>query len=71
MPMSSAVMRGLTYHTLIRYTNLFDRAMSMLELGRSDILPVMTHEYDFDHAVEAYEKALTDKRTSIKVMINF
>ena len=71
MPMSSAVMRGLTYPTLIRYTNLFDRAMSMLELGRSDILPVMTHEYDFDHAVEAYEKALTDKRTSIKVMINF
>lgn len=71
MPMASAVMSGLTFHTVIRYTNLFDRAMELLHFGRSNILPVMTHQYTFEEGVEAFEKALTDKKNAIKVVINF
>lgn len=71
MPMASAVMRGLTYHTLIRYTNLFDRAMILLKYGRANIKPLMTHEYTFEQGQEAFEKALNDKKSAIKVVVNF
>ncbi len=71
MPMSSAVMRGLTYKTVIRYVNQFEKAMTLLHYGRSDILPVMTHQFDFEDAQAAFDKALTSKQDSIKVVINF
>jgi len=71
MPMSSAVMRGLNYHTVIRYTNMFQRAMTMLKYKRSDILPVLTHQFDFLDAQAAFDQAICGDKRSIKVMLNF
>lgn len=71
MPMASMVMRGLTYKSVIRYTNLFDRAMILLKYGRANILPLMTHQYTFEEGDIAFEKALNDKKTAIKVVVNF
>lgn len=71
MPMASAVMRGLTYKTMIRYTNLFDRALILLEYKRANLLPLMTHQYSFEEGDIAFETALNDKKNAIKVIINF
>ena len=71
MPMSSAVMRGLTYKTVIRYVNQFEKAMTLIHYGRANILPVMTHQFPFEKAQEAFDKAVAGKKDSIKVVVDF
>ena len=71
MPMASMVMKGLTYKTVMRYTNLFDRAIMILENKQADILQFMTNQYPFLEGDIAFQRAVTDKKTSIKSVINF
>jgi len=70
MPMASVVMRGLTFKTVIRYTNLFDKAIRMIDNGTSDITPVITQHFQFSDGDKAFERAL-DKSDAIKIVIDF
>lgn len=71
MPMASSVLRELKYHAVIRYTNVFAEALTLLKYGRAEITPVLTHQFDFEHANKAFEETLTNKKDAVKVVINF
>lgn len=71
MPMSSSVMRGITYVPMIRYTNLFEEAITLLTYKRSEILPIMTHTFRFADSAFAYQKAVHDRHDSEKIVIVF
>ena len=70
MPMASSALRELKYTSVIRYTNVFKEAIAWLEAGRIDLTPVLSHEFAFKDADKAFEEALTNKTTAIKVVIN-
>lgn len=71
MPMASSVMHGITYVPVIRYTNLFEEAMTLLKYRRSTILPVMTHRFPFKDANAAYHKAVHDRKDAEKIVVVF
>lgn len=70
MPMASSVFRELKYHAVIRYTNVFAEALTMLEYGRAEIMPVLSHRFPFAEAKSAFEEALGNKN-AVKVMVDF
>jgi L-iditol 2-dehydrogenase len=70
MPMSSSALRELKYTSVIRYTNVFKEAIAWLEAGRIDLKPVLSHEFSFKNANQAFEEALNNKTTAIKIVIN-
>ena len=70
MPMASSAIRELKYASVIRYTNVFQEAITWLEDGRVDLKPILSHEFSFRDANQAFEEALTNKTTAIKVVIN-
>ena len=71
MPMTNSVLREIKYHTVIRYTNVFAEALTLLHYGRADITPVLSHQFPFSQADKAFHEAMTNKKDAIKVMINF
>lgn len=71
MPMTNSVLREIKYHTVIRYTNVFAEALTLLKYGRAEITPVLSHQFPFAEADKAFREAMTNKKDAIKVMINF
>lgn len=69
MPMASVVMHGIKFVPIIRYSNLFEEALCLLEYKRSEILPALSHTFDFAHSQEAFQKVVHDKKDVIKVVI--
>ena len=69
MPMSTAVMRGISFVPMIRYTNLFAEALTLLKYGRAEILPIMTHTFKFEDGQAAYQKAVHGKADAEKIVI--
>ena len=51
--------------------NQFEKAMTLIHYGRANILPVMTHQFPFEKAQEAFDKAVAGKKDSIKVVVDF
>lgn len=70
MPMSSSALRELKYTSVIRYTNVFEEAIAWLRTGRVDLMPVLSHQFDFEQADKAFSEALENKASAIKVVIN-
>lgn len=70
MPMASSVLRELKYHAVIRYTNVFAEALTLLQYGRAKITPVLSHQFDFEDANEAFHESLFNKEDAVKVVIN-
>lgn len=71
MPIATSIMRGLTFAPVIRYANLFPKALSLLQYGRSEILPVVSHEFSFEESDKAFYKAVNDKKDAAKMVIHF
>lgn len=69
MPMASVVMHGIKFVPIIRYSNLFAEALTLLEYGRSEIMPVLSHTYDFAQSQEAFQKVVHDNKDVMKTVI--
>jgi L-iditol 2-dehydrogenase len=70
MPMVSSIIKNLKFATVIRYTNVFAEALTMLKYKRAEILPILTHKFPFEKAIDAFNEAINNKKDAIKVMIN-
>jgi L-iditol 2-dehydrogenase len=70
MPMATGVMRGLSFVPVMRYSNLFPKAISLLTYGYSKILPSITHEFSFEDSAKAFYKAVHDKKDAAKMVIH-
>lgn len=69
MPMASVVMHGISFVPVIRYSNLFAEAIGSLEYKRADIMPVLSHTFDFEQGQEAFQKVAHDNREVMKTII--
>lgn len=69
MPMASVVMHGISFVPVIRYSNLFAEAIESLEYKRADIMPVLSHTFDFEQGQEAFQKVAHDNREVMKTII--
>lgn len=63
--------RGLRIETVFRYTNTFDRAVSLIANGLIDVKPLISKVFPFEQSVEAYEYAAQGHLDVVKVMIEF
>ena len=61
--------RGLSIETLFRYTNAFDRAVSLVGSGKIDVKRLVSKTFSFEESVAAYEFAAMAHPDVVKVMI--
>lgn len=66
---STARRKGLTILICRRMKNTYPRAINLAAQGKVDLAAMITHRYEFDRSVEAFQAA--EKRIGIKVVINF
>jgi L-iditol 2-dehydrogenase len=66
---SSLIDAELNVYGLFRYANTYPAAIQALSNGKRDIRRVITHKFALDDIKEAVELAITEKESSIKIMI--
>ncbi len=66
---STARRKGLTILICRRMKNTYPRAINLAAQKKVDLASMISHRYDFNHSVEAFQAA--EKRVGIKVVINF
>jgi L-iditol 2-dehydrogenase len=66
---SSLIDAELNVYGLFRYANTYPAAIQALSKGKQDIRRVITHKFALDDIKEAVELAITEKESSIKIMI--
>jgi len=70
MPMGTIIFRDIDIIPIFRYYNVFEEAINLVAHKRANILPIKTHEYPFEKALEAFETAEKNKEEALKVIIN-
>jgi len=67
VPLTYAITKELMITTSLRYANCYPLALLMIAEGKVDPRPMITHRFDLEHTLEAFE---TVKRgVGVKVMI--
>ncbi|MDR1505771.1 MAG: NAD(P)-dependent alcohol dehydrogenase [Treponema sp.] len=61
--------QGIGIETIFRYTNCFDRAISLVNAGKIDIKRFISKVFKFEDAIAAYEYAAAGHPDVVKVMI--
>ena len=61
--------KEIEFLTIFRYANVYDRAIKYIASGQINVKPLITHRYDFDDALKAFEYAATMPGDAIKIMI--
>ncbi|MGE5381308.1 MAG: alcohol dehydrogenase catalytic domain-containing protein [Methylocystaceae bacterium] len=62
-------MKNLTFKTGLVNLNQMDRLMRLIEEGRLDVTPIITHEVSLDNIVEGYQMFADRADNCIKVMV--
>ena len=61
--------KEIEFLTIFRYANVYDRAVKYIASGQINVLPLVTHRYDFANVIEAFKFAATMPGDAIKIMI--
>ena len=61
--------KEIEFLTIFRYANVYDRAVKYIASGQINVLPLVTHRYDFADVIEAFKFAATMPGDAIKIMI--
>lgn len=55
--------------TVFRYANMYDRAIALLGSGKVDLKPLISKTFDFEHSIEAFDRAVEARPTDVKIQI--
>ena len=71
VPMNWAILfsKGLEYQTVHRYSHQYEPSLRLLESGKIDVKPMITHTFKFEESVEAFERAAEHRPTDVKLQI--
>ena len=71
VPMNWAVLfaKGLEYQTVHRYSHQYEPSIRLLESGKIDVKPMITHTFKFEESVEAFQRAAEHRPTDVKLQI--
>jgi L-idonate 5-dehydrogenase len=70
LPMQAMTAKELEIRGSFRFHAEFETAVQMMQSGRLDVTPLITHVFPLDQAVEAFEMA-SDRSQAIKAQIAF
>jgi len=62
--------KEITLFTIFRYVNMFERSLRLISSGTLNVKPLITHNYSYDDAIEAFEFAATEPGNAIKIMLH-
>lgn len=65
----SAICKEVRIETVMRYANVFDRALALIAAGKVDLKPLITGTYRFADSVEAFERAASANPADVKLQI--
>ena len=63
--------KEIRIESVFRYANVFERALDLMASGKIDVKPLISHVYDFDDSILAYERAASAQPSDIKLQIRF
>ncbi|WP_131118640.1 NAD(P)-dependent alcohol dehydrogenase [Lichenihabitans psoromatis] len=66
---TTAAAKELRIETVFRYANVFDRALAMIASGKVDLKPLITHTYNFEDSVAAFDRAAEGRPDDVKLQI--
>lgn len=69
IPIVNAACREVDIRGIFRYANCYPKAIEMVASGRVDVKPLITHRFQLEQTLEAFETAKTGAGNAIKVMI--
>ena len=58
-----------TIKSVFRYRNIYAKAIAAVSSGAIDVKGIVTHQFDLEHAQEAYEEAVNNKTDLVKAVI--
>ena len=64
-----AISKEARIYTIMRYANIYPRALALMGSGKIDLKPLITDTYSFSDSIKAIEYASKPRPTSIKVQI--
>jgi D-xylulose reductase len=65
----AAICKEVRIETVMRYANVFDRALALIASGKVDLKPLISETYAFAEAVQAFERAASAKPSDVKIQI--
>ncbi|TMU24560.1 NAD(P)-dependent alcohol dehydrogenase [Halomonas sp. ATBC28] len=65
----SAQAKELHIETVFRYANVYDRAIDLIASGKVDLKPLITETFDFEHSIDAFERAASARPNDVKLQI--
>jgi len=71
IPVVKALVKELTIHGVMRYANVYARAIALIAAGKIDPTPLITHRFQFPAVQEALEFAAAGKEGAVKTMVRF
>ena len=69
IPIVNAAVREVDIRGIFRYANCYPKAIEMVASGRVDVKPLITHRFQLEETLQAFETAKTGAGNAIKVMI--
>jgi len=64
-----AISKEARIFTIMRYANVYPRALGLMGSGKIDLKPLITDTYQFSDSINAFKYASNPRSTSIKVQI--
>lgn len=69
IPIVDASVREVDIRGIFRYVNCYQTALEMVASGKVNVKPLITHTYQLEETLQAFQRAKTGEGGAIKVMI--